>query len=80
MDGRIYKRMGWARRAAIKMGRWWIAVPHPFRSGYIIRPMTIEEKYNFNLIQSLNKTMTRVIGQAILEEFNKPSPFLIRSM
>lgn len=65
---RLYKRRGWARRAAAKAGRWWIAVEHPYRNGFVIRQMTPAEKARSRMQLNISKMMLQVYTPELIAE------------
>lgn len=67
---KIYKKRGWARKAAYKL-KW-----HTYeecRGGFRIRPMTAEEKTLSKRTATFNSAILDIFIPAIASEINRPS-------
>lgn len=75
MKEKLYKRRGWARRAAAKL-KWHTVVEMPYRYGFMVRPMTGEEKAAAQRQISFNQIIREVYGDSIRELMNQSTaPF-----
>ena len=77
MRERVYKRRGWAQRAAAKL-KWHCVQELPYRPGFIVRAMTAEERDRAKRGIQLSEMLLHYYRPAIEAQVNARTMLVFR--